>query len=287
MRIGYLGPRGTFSEEAARRLFPPGPGEDGPEWAPYRTIPEILKDVEQGVVECGVVPIENSIEGSVAVTLDGLVHDVEVQIIREMVLPVRHFLMARPETPIDAIRTVHSHPQALAQCRKTLERLLPGAFPSAATSTAEAAHLVATDAGPSAAIGTKLAAKIYGLKIIAADLQDFEDNVTRFVAVGREIPPPSGFDKTSVVFAFGTDKPGNLYRALKAFADREVNLTKLESRPAKRSLGDYLFFADMEGHVEEATVRSALDELRAETSFFRILGSYPRAAYPRSNGRGL
>lgn len=279
MKVGYFGPSGTFTEQAARKLFE-GPGES-PCLQPFRTIPEILHNVEKGHLDAGVAPIENSIEGSVAVTLDALVHEVKVQICAEVVLPVVHHLMVKPGTDLEQVEAVLSHPQALAQCRRNLERLLPGVAQWAATSTAEAARTVADDRRPLAALGTDLAASLYGLSILRSHLQDLADNATRFIAVRRGPSPRSGFDKTSLVFSFGLDRPGNLYRALKVFADREINLTKLESRPAKQSLGEYLFFVDAEGHTEDETLALGLDELRHQCAFFKVLGSYPRVEYER------
>ena len=286
MNIGYLGPRGTFTEEAATRLFPAGEGGAAPVLIPYRTIPEVLADVEAGKLDRGVVPIENSIEGSVAVTLDALVHEVEVYITAEVVLPIRHHLMVRPGVSLEEIEGVISHPQALAQCRKSLDRLLPHVPQSAATSTAEAAAIVARSDRPLAALGNRLAATLNGLEVLKSDLQDLEGNATRFVAVGRELQPPTGHDKTSVVFAFGVDRPGNLCRWLTPFAERQVNLVKLESRPAKRSLGDYIFFADVEGHLTDQPVQEALAETRDDCAFFKVLGAYPRVDYQRSNNGG-
>lgn len=295
LSVGYLGPRGTFTEEAAVRFFRVGEdarrdasegGHPPPTLVPYRTIPEVLADVQAGKLDQGVVPIENSNEGSVAVTLDVLVHDVDLQINGEVVLPIRHHLMARPGVGLEQIEEVLSHPQALAQCRRSLDKLLPGIAQSAATSTAEAAKIVAASKRPVAALGNSLAAALNGLEIIRMDMQDLEGNATRFVVVGRESMPPTGHDKTSIVFAFGADRPGNLYRALKAFADRNVNLTKLESRPAKRSLGDYIFFVDMEGHPGEAPIQEALQEVKVECAFFKVLGAYPRIDYPRAGAGG-
>lgn len=289
-RVGYLGPRGTFTEEAAARFFRvraeidanPGGKDEAVELVPYRTIPELLADVQAGRLDKGVVPIENSIEGSVAVTLDVLVHEVDLQINGEVVLPIRHHLIAKPGVALNEIQEVLSHPQALAQCRRNLERLLPGVLQSAATSTAEAAKLVKASDRPIAALGTRLAARLNGLDVLWEDMQDLEDNATRFVVVGRELSPPTGRDKTSIVFAFAVDRPGNLYRALKAFADRNINLTKLESRPAKRSLGDYIFFVDMEGHLDDGPIQQALQQVQQECAFFKVLGAYPRVDYHRA-----
>lgn len=289
-RVGYLGPRGTFTEEAAARFcVSKSQGQNGPELIPYRTIPEVLIDVQAGRLDQGVVPIENSIEGSVAVTLDVLVHEVDLRIHGEVVLPIRHHLIAKPGVALSEIQEVLSHPQALAQCRRNLDRLLPGVLQSAATSTAEAAKLVKESDRPIAALGTRLAAQLNGLEVVREDMQDLEDNATRFVVVGRGLSAPTGRDKTSVVFAFAADRPGNLYRALKAFADRNINLTKLESRPAKRSLGDYIFFVDMEGHVNDEPIQQALQQVQEECAFFKVLGAYPRVDYHRakSGGNGI
>lgn len=289
-RVGYLGPRGTFTEEAAARFcVSKSQGQNGPELIPYRTIPEVLIDVQAGRLDQGVVPIENSIEGSVAVTLDVLVHEVDLRIHGEVVLPIRHHLIAKPGVALSEIQEVLSHPQALAQCRRNLDRLLPGVLQSAATSTAEAAKLAKESDRPTAALGTRLAAQLNGLEVVREDMQDLEDNATRFVVVGRGLSAPTGRDKTSVVFAFAADRPGNLYRALKAFADRNINLTKLESRPAKRSLGDYIFFVDMEGHVNDEPIQQALQQVQEECAFFKVLGAYPRVDYHRakSGGNGI
>jgi len=283
VRVGYLGPRGTFTELAARRLHQ---GDDV-ELIPYRTIPEVLRDAEAGRLDQGVVPIENSIEGSVALTLDVLIHEVSISITGECVLPVVHHLMAKPGTRLGDVQAVLSHPQALAQCRQSLERLVPGADQRAATSTAEAARVVSESAEPLAALGTDLAASLYGLEVLEHGLQDLQANATRFVSTGKRSSARTGRDKTSVVFAFGTDKPGNLYKALQVFAERNINLTKLESRPAKQSLGEYLFLVDMEGHTEDREIEEALAAVASQCSFFKVLGSYPRVDYPRVNGNGI
>ena len=279
MNVGYLGPRGTFTEQAARRYLEERGLAEAAELRPCRTIPELLRAVETGALDAGVAPIENAIEGSVAITVDALIHDVDVQIVGEVVLPVVHHLMARPGTALADIEAVISHPQALAQCRKSLDKLLPAAAQLAATSTAEAAQRVAAEERPYAALGTALAAELYGLEVLASDLQDLRENATRFVVLRREATPRTGRDKTSIVFAFRFDRPGNLYRALGSFAGRDINLTKLESRPAKLHLGQYLFLADLEGHVDDPPVREALAEIRAMCAFFKVLGSYPRVDY--------
>lgn len=276
MQLAYLGPEGTFSEEAARTFAARHPQSGQIQLVPMKDIPDVLYAVDAGTCPWGIVPVENSIEGSVVVTLDLLVHEVDLKIVAEEVLPIRHALLAPPGVTLEMIEKVVSHPQALAQCRQTLNRLVPNAKLEVAQSTAEAARQVAANRVPAAALGTMLAGELYGLQALAHDVQDIAENMTRFLVVGREEQPPSGMDKTSIVFAFEEDRPGNLHAALGAFASRSVNLTRLESRPAKRSLGDYIFFADMEGHQADPTLAEALAEVREMCTFFRILGSYPR-----------
>lgn len=288
--VGYLGPEGTFTQEAAlaylRRSKEPGalPGDSPAALIPYASIPDVLQDVAAGRLALGIVPLENATEGSVVITLDMLIHEVDLKIQGEIVIPVRHNLLARPGTALSDIRAVISHPQALAQCRRRLAGLLPGSATRPALSTAEAARYVAEAAEPAAALGTELAARLYGLEILERDLQDVSENATRFCAVGREITPRSGFDKTSIVFAFPEDRPGQLCDALTELARHDINMTKLESRPARRALGEYLFLADCEGYWTDAPLAAALAAVKQKSGFFKILGSYPRARYGPGNG---
>lgn len=284
MQLAYLGPPGTFSEEAARQYRARHGGDRELRLVPVKGLQDLLLSVDAGQYEFGIVPVENSIEGPVVITLDMLVHDVDLQIVAEEVLPVRHHLLARPGCRLEDITLILSHPQALGQCRRTLSQHLPQAEFGAASSTAEAARKVAASGEQWAAIGTALAAELYGLDILLEGIEDQSENSTRFLVVGKATTERTGFDKTSAVFAFGEDRPGNLYTALRAFAVRGINLTKLESRPAKRQLGDYIFFIDMEGHVQDPDVAAALAELEQICSFVRVLGSYPRCVYPRQNG---
>jgi prephenate dehydratase len=275
-RLAYLGPPGTFTEEALLAC----PEAVGAELVPLGTVPEVVIAVEAGDVEGGVVPIENSIEGSVSITLDTLAFDTGgVVIQREVVLPIRHALLAKPGVDLGDIRAVVSHPHATAQCRRFIADNLPSAEIRAANSTAEAAQLVG-DRGPIepwAAIGTELAAKLYGLVVLAPDIEDRRENSTRFVLVGRETVPASGEDKTSVVCFIEKDRPGALLAILHEFSDRAINLTKLESRPTKERLGEYCFFIDIEGHVDEPGIMHALTSLRTKILDVKVLGSYPRA----------
>lgn len=279
---GYLGPRGTFTEEAARRYQERT--EDDTRLVPYDDIPTLLRAVDRGALRWAVVPIENSLEGTVAITVDMLVHEIASPIVGEVMLPVRHHLLVPPGLQRDRIEVVLSHPQALAQCRGWLEKALPHARPEATASTAEAARQVAAGERPfAAAIANAAAAALYGLHTAARDIQDSGNNMTRFVAVGGPVPGPTGDDKTSLAFAFPEDRPGNLYRALGEFARRNINLSKLESRPAKKALGNYVFLIDLEGHQDDAIVAEALAALRDQCSLCKVLGSYPRSQ-PETNG---
>lgn len=269
LRVGFLGPSGTFTAQAMARFYS---GQDY-EGVPYAEIPELFGAVAAGEVAAGVVPVENSLEGSVNVTLDLLVRDPAVVIVGEVILPVVHHLLARRP---GRITRVLSHPHALAQCRAFLERELPGVVREATTSTAEAARLVAAADESWAAIGTEEAAERYGLVVVARAIQDSAENETRFVVIGREPASRTGKDKTSIAFSLRHDRPGALYAALGEFARRGINLTKIESRPARRSIGHYIFFIDCEGHREDAPVAAALAAIVEMSTFFKVLGSYPR-----------
>lgn len=269
-RVGFLGPAGTFTEQAMGRFFF---GRDY-EGVPFGEIPELFKAVTGGETTFGVVPLENSVEGSVNLTLDLLTYDERVFITGEIILPVVHHLLAR--TGVKRFTRVLSHPHAIAQCRKYLERELPGVIRQATTSTAEAARLVASTDEPWAAIGTEAAADHYGLVIVARAIQDVTENETRFAVIGRDPAARTGKDKTSAAFSLVHDRPGTLYAALGEFASRGINLTKIESRPARRGIGYYIFYVDCEGHREDPPVAEALEAIRGQSVFFRILGSYPR-----------
>lgn len=290
-RVAYFGPAGTFTEEAALRYAPDG------ELVPCPTIAAVAAAVVAGEAQEGVVPIENSLEGSVTDTLDLLIHQSNLFIQRELVLPIVHCLLALPGTREEDIRVIYSHPQALGQCRDYLERRFPRASAEAAMSTAAAAEQVqrgqitARIAGTSitmtrptvaAAIGTARAAELYGLSILARGIQDNPANVTRFVVLGHTDHPPTGDDKTSLCFSFSDDHPGLLYAALGEFARRGINLAKVESRPTKQSLGQYIFLIDLHGHREDTGIKEALQRLQAQASMLKIFGSYPR--YVASNG---
>jgi prephenate dehydratase len=269
--ISYLGPPGTFTEEALRNW----PGLDCERVIPFFTVEEAILAVEDSVTEKAIVPIENSIEGSVNATLDSLAFEAELFIQGEKVCQVRHCLLAREGVRMDEVSRVVSHPQAAAQCRRHLAELLPGVKVEAANSTSESAQRVKDSDEPLAAIGSGLAAELYGLAVLREGMEDHPDNRTRFVLLGKEKMPPSGDDKTSMVCFIYQDRPGMLLQILQEFAYRYINLSKIESRPTKEMLGEYCFFIDCEGHEEDEVVASALKCLTCKLPRVKLLGSYP------------
>jgi prephenate dehydratase len=274
-RIAFLGPPGTFGEEALHTQ----PDLASEELVPMRSMPDILDAVERGEVELGFVGLENSIEGSVRPVLDHLIFETELLIQREVVLRISQNLVAPPGTVLSDVRRVVSFPDAMEQCRGFFSRELPGVETVASSSTAEAVRMVGDQREPGvAALGTALAAKLYGLEVIAADVEDHPENSTRFVLVSRSgIPAPTGHDKTSIVCFQHADRPGSLHAILGQFSARSINLTKLESRPTKRGLGDYCFIIDLEGHVDDEVVADCLRDLHAQLAGLKFLGSYPAA----------
>ncbi len=269
-RISYFGPAGTYTEEAAI-LYDP--------WAdlrPFPTIAAVFQAVSSRITDEGVVPIENSLEGSVAYTLDFLINESDLSIYREIVLPIEHCLMVAPGARISDIRIIYSHPQSLGQCRHFLERNFPNAQPTASLSNSAAVADMKQSLAPAAAIAPQRAAGLYGVEIIDRGIQDGANNMTRFVVVAPSDHPPTGEDKTSICFSFDADSPGSLYNALGVFALRNLNLTKIESRPTKESLGRYNFLVDCEGHRENPAVKEALEALAQQVSSLKVFGSYPR-----------
>jgi prephenate dehydratase len=264
-RIGFFGPSGTFTEEAALRVWG--------KLISFDTIPEVFEAVYEGKVDMGVVPIENSIEGSVGITLDLLAHDYDLKIKKEIIVSISHNLLLNFNTDVEDVKIVYSHSQALSQCRNFIEGM--GVVIHATPSTSAAAELI-TGKKEAAAIGTKRAAEIYGLKIAAQDIQDYKNNRTRFVVLNQEDHSLTGRDKTSLMFSLLEDKPGGLYQILEEFAVRNVNLTKIESRPSKNKLGSYIFFVDFEGHRDDPDIGNILNIIKSKVEYIKILGSYPK-----------
>jgi prephenate dehydratase len=278
VRIAYLGPAGTFTEDALGEAL--GEGEDF-DALRTPTIHDAIVAVERGEAERALVPFENSIEGSVRSTLDTLAFDTEqVTIVGEHDFAVRPVLIAREGIDAARVRVVLSHPQPLAQCARYLRENLPQAERRALSSTAEAVRLVGESSEPWAAIGARAAAELYGCKILREGIEDEANNVTRFVWIApRGTEPAVGEDwKTSIVFSeLGEDHPGALVEALREFSSRAVNLSRIESRPLRQGLGRYMFFCDLEGSTRDEAVSEAIEALRGKAESVRILGSYPTA----------
>ncbi len=280
MRIAYLGPRGTFTEDALIAAV----GDQEVEAIPAATVYDAIIAVREGDADRALVPFENSIEGAVTATLDTLAFDADgVTLVGEYDLPIRHALIAREGIPLERIEVVMSHPQASAQCARFLRETLPQAVVRAAPSTAEAVRTVAESDQPWAALGAESAARLYGAAILREGVEDEADNITRFVWVAPEGTAPSGSGpwRTSLVFAeLGEDHPGALVEALQVFSDRKINLTRIESRPLRRGLGRYQFFLDMEGAAGDEPLSAAIAALRSKAESVRVLGSWPIAAPP-------
>jgi prephenate dehydratase len=272
MKIAYLGPAGTFSEEAARVC-----AGSGDELIPFSTFPALVSAVETSVADLAVLPIENSLEGSVSTTLDLLIHETRLQIQREVVVPVHHCLVSAPGANITEIAHVHSHPQALGQCRRFLSRVLPEAHEHAALSTALAVDEVVREGDTThAAIGTARAAERFGGEVLARNIEDYPSNVTRFVALAERDHAPTGKDKTSMAVSVPQNVPGSLYNVLDELAADGIQMTKLESRPNKSVLGQYYFLIDIEGHRLDDHIAAVLERMRAKADRFQIWGSYPQ-----------
>ena len=270
-RVAYLGPPGTFTEAAALLYAPQA------ELVPFSSPAAIAQAVSSGVTDEGIVAIENSLEGAVPDTLDLLIHESRLAIRHEVVIPIVHCLLVKPGTKVEDVAVIFSHPQALGQCRRFIERCFPTAQPMAALSTAAAVEQMA-EHGDAAAIGTHRAAEIYNVEVLAQGIQDGSNNETRFVVLADTDLGPTGDDKTSLCFGFTEDKPGVLVRVLQTFSSRGINLGKIESRPSKESLGKYIFLIDLDGHRQDPSVSAALEEVCAQSDpeRFKIFGSYPR-----------
>ena len=269
MKIAYLGPESTFTHEAARLAF-----GSSVEFEPQATVSEVFARVERGEAQHGVVAVENSIEGTVTHTLDELMAS-PLKICGEVYLPISQNLLAKEES-LKAIETVCSHPMALAQAAAWLRHELPHAALEEVESTSEAARRAAEEPGV-AAVGGVLAAEVYGLSVLARNIQDVRVNATRFIVLGRSWAGRTGKDKTSVVFSV-KDRPGILKDALSAFSEEGINLTRIESRPSRRRMWTYVFFADLQGHPEEERVEHALAALEEYCPYVSVIGAYPEAS---------
>ncbi|MCP1674797.1 chorismate mutase/prephenate dehydratase [Natronocella acetinitrilica] len=269
LRIGFLGPEGTFTQAAAIKQF----GHEV-QLQPLASIDTVFKEVESGDMHYGVVPVENSTEGVVNHTLDCFLNS-PLQIVGEVELRIQHHLVSR-EPSAKTIKRVYSHPQGLAQCRTWLDVNLPTAERVTVSSTAEAARLAASETS-AAAIASEAAAEMYDLHLLVEGIEDNSGNTTRFLVIGRQSPPPTGDDKTSLVVS-RIDQPGGLVRLLQPLSDHGINMTRLDARPSKQGVWEYAFFIDLLGHADDDRVRGALDAMREQASLFRVLGSYPRVA---------
>ena len=268
LRIAYLGPEGTFTQAAALKHF----GHSVSTTA-HNAIDEVFRDVEAGECQYGVVPVENSTEGVVTHTLDMFLNS-PLKIVGEVQLRIHHNLLGRNDG-LAAVRRVYAHQQALGQCREWLDEHMAGVERFAVSSNAEAARRVVAETD-AAAIASREAADIYGLRLIASNIEDEPDNTTRFLVIGREAVARSGRDKTSLLVS-APNRPGALHELLAPFAQHGISMTRIESRPSRRGVWEYVFFVDIEGHASDPTVGKALEQLGAEAAMLKVLGSYPRA----------
>jgi chorismate mutase/prephenate dehydratase len=268
LRIGFLGPEGTFTQAAALKQF-----GHSVQTVSFAAIDEVFREVEAGGVDYGVVPVENSTEGVVNHTLDMFLRS-PLKICGDVELRIHHHLLSR-EADLAAVQRVYSHQQSLAQCREWLDARLPHAERIAVSSNAEAARRTSQETG-CAAIAGETAGEIYGLQALVRNIEDDPANTTRFLVIGKQRVPPSGRDKTSILVS-ARNQPGALYRLLEPIARHGLSMTRIESRPSRLSTWDYVFFMDLEGHCEDAKLAPALKELQAEAAMFKWLGSYPQA----------
>ncbi len=267
MIIGTLGPEGSFSEKAAKQ------------WngrAELRYYDDILDTVDallRNEVDCSIVPIENSLEGSITLTLD-LLMEQELKIVGEVIVQVKHCLLSKGK--LSDLKILMSIPQALSQCKKYIKKNFKNIEVRSTLSTSHAAKL-ASESKQIAAIASRESARIYGLEILDEDIQDANENFTRFIVIGRTAPPATGNDKTSIIVYLEKNRPGALYEILGEFANKGIDLTKIESRPTKKVLGDYLFYIDLKGHIEDRIIKDALEKVKSKVGMLKILGSYPAA----------
>ncbi len=271
LTISYLGPEATFTHQAAMERF-----GMSLHYTPEESIEDVFMDVEQERADFGVVPIENSTEGVVNYTLDMFVTS-SVKIVSEIIIDIKHSLLSK-STSLSDIKTIYSHPNALGQCKGWIKKHLPNVYLFETTSTAKAAKIAEQDSS-TAAIASLAASNIYALNILASGIEDKINNITRFLVIGKEIPKKSGDDKTSFMFSI-KDKVGALYQILEPFYKRNINLTRIESRPSKEKNWSYMFYVDVDGHIDDEIIKNSLEEVKNFTVFLKILGSYPKS--PRS-----
>lgn len=269
-RVAYLGPAGTFTEDASLRYDPEA------ELIPFPSIAMVAEAVITGEADEGIAPIENSLEGSVTATLDLLIHGSHLMILNELVLPINLYLLGSPNLQDGSVDVIYSHTQPLGQCREFLTKNYPAAKLIASLSTASAVKDMLEAGGNVAAIGNRHAAEIYGAKVLSERIEDNPNNSTRFVTLAKSDHERTGDDKTSIAFWFADDAPGILYSTLGEISNRGINLAKVESRPTKESLGRYIFLIDLEGHRDDEIVREALEAVESQVTMLKILGSYPR-----------
>ncbi len=268
VKVAYLGPEASFTHQAGTEFF-----GLSTTFVPVKFVEGIFEEVEREHVDYGVVPFENSTEGVVSRTLDAFMEFQGVRIVGEIYLRISHHLLTK-SGDLQGIKEIYSHPHAVAQCKRWLASVLPEVPVVYVTSTAEAAKMAASREG-AGAIASEMAATVYGLKVAVRDIEDIKDNYTRFLVIGKEEIPPTGADKTSVIFSI-SDEVGALKNILACFSDRGINLTKIESRPSRKKPWDYIFYVDFMGHWKEENVKQALDCLEKRCVFVKILGSYPK-----------
>jgi len=267
MKLGLLGPEGTFSEMAAKKWSPKA------ELIFMADMESVVRAVDEGVCDESIVPIENSVEGAVGVVMDILL-EIRSTVVGEEILPIKECLMSRGS--LRDIKIIVSHPQALGQCRHYIHEHFPKAEVRTTGSTSHAARL-AQEFPEMAAVGCSESAQKYGLRVLKEGIQDYPMNHTRFIILGGRMPAPTGHDKTSLAVYLDRDRPGALYEFLGEFALRQVNMTRIESRPSKKLLGDYWFFIDVEGHAHDTVLKEAISALKDKCTTLKVLGSYPRA----------
>lgn len=274
-RLAYLGPPGTYSEEAAMMY------DEDAELVAATTLPGVAQRVHGGDADEGIVPVENSLEGTVTFTADLLIQETTLKIKSELVLPIHHCLLAKPGGSDEDVEVIYSHPQSLGQCREYLQRRFPDASLMPSLSNSSAVSDMLRSERRALAIAGKRAAWFFDVRILEEEIEDNHSNATRFIVLAAEDGAPTGKDKTSICFNFDADRPGSLVGVLQEFSNRGINLNKIESRPTRRSLGRYFFLADVDGHKADDSVRDALEVIAGKVSMLKVLGSYPRYTPPR------